>query len=458
MASMWKKSRHLLAVSAILMVFLSGCSFGPQPNSTSSPKKEEAVKFNPVTLEWWSSPSLGLVEEEDFRLIVAEYKKVAPHVTLNYSSIPTTGLDEKLNVAIASGSFPDLYVDAVNRLVPLYKRGVTAGLDAYITADYNLPDYMSSAIDLMTIDGKLAMLLMEIRSEVLLVNKDLFLKAGIEQLLPDPRTKTWSRDSFAKAVEAIGKLGNGVYGLGMVAGDIAYDKFVDGYIYSDGDEYTNKDYTQITYNSPGNIKRLEWLVQLATSPYALPGAAGNKIPNLYELFKQGKVGIMMNDRGDLRREINDGVIPKKFDFMLAHYPTDNGGKSKLFVNGSGIVIKKQQDKTREEEAAKFALWLSSGKSEAVNKLIYQKYAKLPSRKSLQSLVTDEPGKDWAAMPDKAINNPVAMPNYQQIRKVWFNYFQQAMLNNGKMTARDALAGYEKEAQRLLDEGNKALKK
>ncbi|MCR8630023.1 ABC transporter substrate-binding protein [Paenibacillus radicis (ex Xue et al. 2023)] len=451
LGSTWREGRTVLMISLILCIMFSGCS---TDSNTTVPRKEEGAGSTAVTLEWWSSASLGLVEEEEFQQVLAEYKKVAPHVTINFSSVPTTGLDEKLNVAIASGSFPDLYVDAVNRLVPLFTRGVTTELDAYITEDYNLSDYMNSAKDLMTIDGKMAMILMEIRSEVLLINKDLFIKAGAEHLLPDSKTKTWSRDSFAKAVEAVGKLGNGVYGLGMVAGDVAYDKFVDGYIYSDGDEYTNKDYTKITYNSPGNVKKLEGLIQLSSSPYAVPGAAGNKIPNLYELFKQGKVGIMMNDRGDLRREINDGIIPKKFEFMNAYYPTDDGSKSKLFVNGSGIAVKKQEDKVKEKEAAKFALWFSSGKSEIVNKLIYQKYSKLPSRKSLQALVTDSQGKEWAAMPEQAINNPAAIPNYQQIRKVWFNYFQQAMLNNGKMTAKDALAGYEKEAQKLLDEGNK----
>jgi multiple sugar transport system substrate-binding protein len=453
--SIWKASIRTLIVSMSIVLSATACSLSSTIEDAVISKKREAIE--PVTLEWWSSSSLGLIDEEEFKQVIMEYKKVAPNVIINYNSIPVTGLDEKMNVAIASGSFPDVYVDAINRLAPLYSRGVTAPLDTYITEEYNLPDYMNSARDLMTIQGKLAMFLMEIRSEVLLINKDLFVKAGAEQFLPDAQTKTWTRDKFAQAVEAIGKLGNGVYGLGLTAGDIAYDKFIDGYIYSDGDEYTNKDYTKVTYNSPGNVKKLDWLIRLASSPYAVPGTAGNKIPNLYELFKQGKVGIMMNDRGDLRREINDGVAPKTFEFALALYPTDDGSKSKLFVNGSGIAVKKQDDKEKEKEAAKFAMWFSSGKSEVVNRLVYQKYAKLPARKSLQTLISDEQGKAWAAMPEKAIINPVLMPNYQQIRKVWFLYFQQAVLNNAKMTAKDALAGYEKDAQRLLDEGNKQLK-
>ncbi|MFD0681337.1 MULTISPECIES: ABC transporter substrate-binding protein [unclassified Paenibacillus] len=448
------KRRNIFILCMVFIIMLSGCSAG----STTAPKKEEGTKDTPVTLEWWSSASLGLSQEDEFKQILAEYKKVAPHVTINYNAVPTTGLDEKMNVAIASGSFPDLYVDAVNRLVPLYNRGVTTELDSYITDDYKVSDYVKSAKDIMVINGKLAMFLMEVRSEVLLVNKDLFVKAGVENLLPDPKTRTWTRDNFAKAVEAIGKLGNGVYGMGMVASDLANDKFLDGYIYSDGDEYTNKDFTKVTYNTPGNVKKLEWLVQLATSPYAVPGASGTKVTDMYELFKKGKVAVIMNDRGDYRREINEGTITNKINYMNAHFPTDDGSQSKLAATGSGIVVKKQSDKVKEKEAAKFAMWFSSGKPEIVNKLLYQKYSKLPSRKSLEGFIADEQGKVWLDMPVKTIVNPVGMPNYMQIRKAWFNYFQQAMLNNGKMTAKDALAGYEKEVQKLLDEGNKELKK
>ncbi|MDF2964519.1 MAG: transporter substrate-binding protein [Paenibacillus sp.] len=197
LSSKWKKGKAVFGFSMAMMMVLSACSSN---NSTAPANKEAAAK--PVTLEWWSSASLGLSQEGEFKQILDEYKKVAPHVTINYNAIPTTGLDEKVNVAIASGSFPDLYVDAINRLVPLYNRGVTASLDPYITDGYNLADYRNDAKEIMTISGKTAMFLMEVRSEVLLINKDLFAKAGVQHLLPDPATRTWTRDNFAKAVEA----------------------------------------------------------------------------------------------------------------------------------------------------------------------------------------------------------------------------------------------------------------
>ncbi|MEK3722338.1 extracellular solute-binding protein [Paenibacillus sp. FSL H8-0034] len=453
-----KKSKNIFILGMALSIVASGCSANSTPSGSGTTAPAATSDAKPVTLEWWSSSSLGITQDDEFKQIISEYKKVAPNVTINYNSIPNVGIDEKINVSIASGSFPDLYVDAINRLVPLYNRGVSAELDSYIDEDYNLADYRNDAKDIMTINGKLAMFLMEVRSEVLLVNKDLFAKAGVENLLPDAKTKTWTRANFSKAVEAIGKLGNGVYGMGLVASELSNDKFVDGYIYSDGDEYTNKDYTKITYNTPANVKKLEWLVQLATSPYAVPGPSGTKVTEMYELFKQGKVGVAMNDRGDYRREISEGTVKEKINFMLAHFPTDDGSASKLAPTGSGIVVKRQEDKVKEKEAAKFAMWFSSGKSELVNKMLYQKYLKFPSRKSLQNLITDDIGKAWLEMPVKTIVNPVAMPNYQQIRKVWFTYYQQAMLTNSKVTAKDALAFFEKDAQKLLDEGNKELKK
>ncbi|MCR8630034.1 ABC transporter substrate-binding protein [Paenibacillus radicis (ex Xue et al. 2023)] len=455
---MRKKGKSIYLLSVIIILMLSGCTPGSTPSESS--KSGEKGSPNPVTLEWWVNPSLGFVEENDIKQVITEYKKVAPHVTINYGIVPATSVDEKINVAIASDSFPDVYVDAINRLGPLYVRGITAELDSYMTDDYNYKEYLDSAKALMNIDGKIGLILMEIRSEVIMLNKDLFVKAGVQNLLPDAKTKAWSKDSFAKAAEAIGKLGNGVYGFGLAASEITNDKMIDGFIYADGDEYTNKERNKVTFNTPGNVKKLEWVTQQAKAPYTVPGTAGNKVPDLYELFKQGKIGIMTNDAGQYRSHTEAGIVPKTFEYMNAFYPTDDGSAGKLLINGSGIAVKKQENKVKEKEAANFALWFSNGKIDIVNKVVYQKASKLPTRKSLQSFIVDEHGKELLAMLEqgKGINNPVIIPNYQQIRKVWFNYYQPVMLNDGKVTAKDALAAYEKEAQKLLDEGNKQSKK
>jgi ABC-type glycerol-3-phosphate transport system substrate-binding protein len=289
-----------------------------------------------------------------------------------------------------------------------------------------------------------------------MLNKSLFEKAGASDLLPNATTRAWSRDQFAKAVQKIGALGNGTYGFGLAVGAKDHDKFMDGFIYSDGDEQVEKEFKKITYNTPKNAANLDWLINVATSKEAVPGVTGNKISNVFELFKQGKVGIMNTNTGyadEIRKGLKDGSIKGPLELMYAQFPTGDGSVGKTYVGGNGFAIKKQEDKAKMEEAAKFIMWMTSGKDADVNEASYVKTVQFPARKSLQHLITDPEEKVLSGMPKKAIINVNMIPNYQQMRQNWFNSFQPAFLKDGKMTASQALANYEKDNQKQLDEGN-----
>lgn len=436
----------------ILLVFavvLTGCPAAPTAK-TDEKNKQEAKQ---ITLQFWAAP---VVDQADYEKIINKYTaSVAPHVNIKLTYVPFNGIDEKVNAALAANTFPDVYLDGAARLGPLSVRGIAAPFDSLVTADYHLQDIMEGPLQLSKQHDQLTMLIMASNpQEVLMVNKSLFVKAGAEDLLPDKDSRAWSREKFSQAVEKIGGLGDGIYGLGLAAGAFDHDKLIDGYIYNDGDEYTNETNDKIIYNSAKNASNLDWLAKLAASKHTVPGAAGNNVSNIFEMFKQGKVGIMNYNPGyyeAIQKGLQDGSMKEPREVMFAHFPTTDGSVGKSWLSVYGLIVKKQEDAAKMKEAAKFAIWLTSGKDHDVNQMFYVDRGYIPVRKSLQTLVKEPEFKKLAGMPEKVIRNIFIIPNYQQMRKLWFNQFQQVLAN--RITAKEALDHFAKDAQKLLDEAN-----
>jgi multiple sugar transport system substrate-binding protein len=443
----------LLVWSLVLTLVITGCSNSGDNAATNkgSSNGGNTDKAKKITLEYWTT---NAGDQKVYTEIVDSYTKVAPNVEVKVTYLGTTGIDEKVNVALAANKFPDIYGDSSQRMVPLVVKDVLQPLDEYITPEYNLDDYYKGMRDLSTVNGKLYMFPTGNSTQVLMVNKALFKLAGVENLLPNEETRAWDRDTFEKAVKAIGAL-DGVHGLGLGAVQTDHDKYTDGYIYGNGDEYMNEDYTEFTYNSPQNVETFEWLINLVNSDAAVPGASGNSVTNILELAKQGKVGVMQyygsKDVAKVQQDIKDGKLDIPFDIMFARFPTKDGHPSKLLAYSTAIGVKRQEDKQRMDEAAKFAMWLTSGKIEELNQLEYVVSGAIPARASLKSYVADPEQQKLMEMSDNVVRNLFMIPTFQENRKLWFNQFQPAYA--GQISAQEAMDNFVKNATQLLADYN-----
>lgn len=426
----------------LMLSTLSGCGEGASGSGGTSEGDDSIV------LEFWTTPVMA---EEYFVEAIEEYTtEIAPNVKINLSYVPFNGVDEKVNVALGADQFPDLYLDGSVRVGPLAAKGVAATLNDYITPDYNIDEINPAAMEMAMIGDDIKMFVVATNASVLMLNKALFEEAGAEEYLPDLETGAWSREDFEKACEMVGALGDDIYGMGLACVAYTHDRYVDGYIYNDGDVYTDSTYSEITYNTPKNVENFEWLIRVANSDYAVPGCTGNEDKALLELFKQGKLGVMNYNFGyydTVMDAVAEGSVDNPVEILFAHYPTTDGEVGRVWLSNYGIIVKEQEDTAKKDAAAQFAMWLSSGKSEAVNEGLYVEEGQSPVRESLKSLIQEPELQKLCEMPVYTAGNIFCIPNYFELRKTWANQFQPALL--GEISAEEALQNFEEEATALI---------
>lgn len=402
-----------------------------------------------MVLEFWTG---AVMEQEAYEAAIEKYTtEIDPTVEIKLTYLPFKGIDEKVNVALASDTFPDIYMDGAARIGRLMADGIAADLDAYVPENYNIDDINPGAQELSMNGEHLQSVICCINPSALIINRALFEKAGVADLIPDSETRAWTRDDFVAAAKAIAALGDGYYGCGLPAKSYDQDKFIDNYIFNDGDKLTDPAYEKITYNSAKNVENLTWLVETMTSDYAVPGSTGYDLAGMFELFKQGKLGIINHDNGyyeNAMKSIEAGEAAKDLDVMIVRYPTTDGSVGRMWMSMYGLMVKAQEDEARVKKAAEFAFWLGGCTDADVNEAMFRTKGQTPSRASMLDFINYDEMKALASMPEATVGNVFGTPGYLEIRKTWNTYLQQALL--GIATPEEALSLFEADANALLE--------
>jgi multiple sugar transport system substrate-binding protein len=164
---------------------------------------------------------------------------------------------------------------------------------------------------------------------VLLYNKDLYKKAGLDPEKP-PTTLT----EFAEQARAVDKLGGGVNGTyfgGNCGGCNVFTLWPS--VWAAGGDVMNADGTESTINSPAMAEVFALYRTLYEDGVAAPASKDEAGPTWLGALQSGKVGIAPAPSVWL------GIIEEKTDFELGVAPISgiNGGES-TFVGGDSIGI------------------------------------------------------------------------------------------------------------------------
>ena len=187
------------AVAATAMaVTLAACGSADSPggSATGSDDGDQVT----ITFAWWGSDTRQQITEEVIAAFEAEY----PHITVEPDFTSWDSYFERLNVAAAGGSLPDVITQQERFLAEYASRGLLADLREL---DIATDEIDPSVIESGEVDGAFVGIATGVSSHALVADPAIFAEAGVD--LPDDAT--WSWDDYEAVATAIAEGSGGKY-------------------------------------------------------------------------------------------------------------------------------------------------------------------------------------------------------------------------------------------------------
>lgn len=322
---------------AILMVFsLAACGAKEEPkadeqqeaavNQEAAANQEAAEEQEPVDVVMWYLS--GETDPESITNLPETVKKYYPWVNLIMEPLPGDSGPEKISIAYATNTCPDILLDGYSRISPAVNAGLTVDLtDVY---EANKGVFYGAPTEGVR-DGKNWYLpLYTGAAYCMVVNMDLARELGVEDLLPKDWI-TWSYDEFLDLCRAAKAANPNIYPMTLYAADQSSDAWDYAWILGNGAKILNDDHTATAVNEPGNrekiIEVLEVYQTLVKEGLVPDGVASMSDSAPTELFRSGQAllwsGAAYSYVGENYLMMQKGELPE-FELNAVSMPTADG--------------------------------------------------------------------------------------------------------------------------------------
>ncbi|MEU4329537.1 extracellular solute-binding protein [Nonomuraea dietziae] len=304
---------RLLALAALFAVTACG-STDPGPAASAAPAK----------LTVWIMD--GSVTQELLKQFETDYEAAHKGVDLDIQIQAWDGIGERVTAALASTDAPDV-IEVGNTQVAQYSAsGGVRDLTGKI-ADLRGEDWIPGLAEPGKIDGKQYGVPWYAANRVVVYNRDLWEKAGIEA---PPKT----RDEWLKVTASLNKGGDqGIYLTGQTWYALA------GFIWDEGGDLAVKegDRWKGALDTPQALAGMEFYRRLQALGKG-PKDADEANPPQHEVFAQGRVGQIIAVPGIAARvlEVEPGMKGKMGFFPIPGKSADKPGA--VFTGGSDLII------------------------------------------------------------------------------------------------------------------------
>ncbi|MHA0857344.1 ABC transporter substrate-binding protein [Paenibacillus sp. CMAA1364] len=464
------RMRWLVSVISIMLVMMTVAACGSSNNtankSTSEPnannvKEEspsnESKKSEPVTITWWNFPNfqpldgeVGKYEKE----IIAAFNEKNPEIKVNLEMITYDGGPEKLNVAIASNSAPDLIYDAPGRIIDWGKKGLLASLDDMVKDEVR-QDISPAFWKQSMVGDNTVMYPINTAPFMMAVNKTIFEKMDALDLLPlDRPDRTWTFDEYKKALQAVKEKAPDVIPSGFFAKSQAGDQGTRAYLANLGiSRFLNEDYSKVAINTEEAGKALDWIAQAEKDKLVISGSAALAAADVNDLFLQGKLAFTINYSAVLKAQ-NATLKKAEFEEVLLPFPTLDGSKPKLEPYLGGMAIFDNGDEAKIAASKKFIDFVANDEVYGNKNLIQT--GGLSVRNSITGLYND-PEYAYAELAREFITDPPTIADgWADVRTFWFPELQRVLLADA--TGKEALDSFAANANKAIEDAKAKAKK
>ncbi|MDQ7903636.1 sugar ABC transporter substrate-binding protein [Phytohabitans sp. ZYX-F-186] len=176
------------------------------------------------TVTWWS-PNW---DKEQAERLATEFEQQNPGTTVTIVETTWETMADKIRVALESGTAPDVITELTSRTGLYAAKGQLLDVSSWYTGSMARDDFLPSALDAVTLDGKLYGVPFRWDGSALIYNKDMLAAAGYST-----PPATWAEfETMAKKLTA-----NGVSGTAWPLGNDANTatRWIDQYFTYGGD-------------------------------------------------------------------------------------------------------------------------------------------------------------------------------------------------------------------------------
>ncbi|MCL4515674.1 MAG: ABC transporter substrate-binding protein [Firmicutes bacterium] len=379
---------------------------------------------------------------EPLQKLFQEYMNLHPDVEIVTQTVAFDDYLKKIQTARLSGESPDVY-HIYSLWGPSLANAKILELPPAAVANDVKANYIKSAVDGVTINGKIYGIPTEINNYALVYNKKLFKEAGIAA-----PPKTWDElvqiaQKLAKR-DAQGKLTTSGFAF-MRGWDSAVVHPFMALLFANGGQFLSKDYAKALFNSPAGVAALEQEVELfkvkATD-------ASSEVWN----FPNNTVGMMIMApwyEGTLKSAYKD-----KLDEMVGVAPIPAGKKGLATSQYTWLWAVDSNSKVK-KEAWELLRWLNkpraNGKTSPQGDFLVGQGI-IPGRKAdlenHNELKTDPFMKVFVDQ----LKNSISEPNVLQGAEIKTKLMDEIMSAwAGKKTPKQALDDAAKKVNEILEE-------
>jgi arabinogalactan oligomer / maltooligosaccharide transport system substrate-binding protein len=359
-----RRSMTGIAGIAALALTLAACG-GDSGEDTET--NDQAAASDPTAVEgeltWWDT-SDPTNEGPAFQELIKRFNEEYPNVQVNYESVPFAEAQNKFKTAAASGSgAPDILRAEVAWVPEFASLGYLYALDGTALLEEQ-DDFLETPMSSNVFDGKTYGVPQVTDTLALMYNKQLFEEAGIEE----PPT-TW--DEVSEAAAKLKKVGaDGIY---INSGGY----FTLPFIYGEGGDLVDPEAQEITVSDDEAVAGITEAQELVESGAAVKPVANDPYGTMMTLFKEGKVGMIINGPWEVANIDGDPNFGGFDNLGVAAVPAGSA-QSGAPVGGHNYVIYEGMDDAKAEAAIAFVNFMSSAESQA---FIAEELGLLPTRQS-----------------------------------------------------------------------------
>ncbi|WP_288541340.1 sugar ABC transporter substrate-binding protein [uncultured Bifidobacterium sp.] len=350
MVSFNKFTRVLAGIAATAMLIpMAACGGGSGSGAAASGDIPAKGTDDGTTITLWTRSPLERQAKNAVKAYNSSHKN-----QVKLEIIPNDDMEGKVGGASQTDSLPDILAGDVVRIPYWASEGIFTDITDQIDGLDNKNDLQQGHIEAGTVDGKEYTLPFITDVSVMVWNKDLYKKAGL-----DPEKGPASISEFveqAKKVAALNEDGvAGSYLAGQSGGALVFDLFPS--VWADGETVMNDDGTEATLNNDSMKGVLDAYKELADTANGLGAGSKEETGATWTApFANGKIGVMPYPNTSTTA-LFDAEKDGGFEVGVTPIPGTKEGKTSTFLGGDAMGISK--DSKHVAQAWNFLSWLMS---------------------------------------------------------------------------------------------------